>query len=179
MSDTTYTPAEYEWARRVVISQTEDPDFLGVGEMLEDDWKGLDEKTRDEVHERVHDLACSAKVTVSWPHEPPPDERQSVEATPTIREELAEAAHLVAPLYDACGWGWVDQETRELRVPAAADIALELINRLSDLGPNGYIDSGRLAVSLEPGDGEGNHRSLRILLEIADIEIGPETGGEA
>jgi hypothetical protein len=69
MSDTTYTPAEYEYARRYVISDTEDPDFGGVGEMFEDEWKGLTLAEFDARMRRVHDLACSATVTVSWPHE--------------------------------------------------------------------------------------------------------------
>lgn len=64
------TAEEYEWARRVVLSEVEDPDFMGVAEMLGDEWADLDEDAFDKRHRLVHDLACKATVTVSWPDEP-------------------------------------------------------------------------------------------------------------
>ena len=74
MTDTP-TPQEYEWARRVVLSACEDPDFMGVAEMLGDEWADLDEDAFDKRHLLVHDLACKATVTVSWPdeHKPHPE----------------------------------------------------------------------------------------------------------
>lgn len=67
------TPQEYEWAYRVVVNCTEDPDFMGVAEMLGDEWADLDEEAFDKRHRLVHDLACKATVTVSWPDEPAPE----------------------------------------------------------------------------------------------------------
>lgn len=55
------------FARQVIESAASDPDFMGVGERFEDEWAHLSSGEFDEVQERVHDLACSATVTVSWP----------------------------------------------------------------------------------------------------------------
>jgi len=58
-----------DFARRVVESCTEDIDFMGVGEQFENEWSGLPMEEFDDVQRRVHDLASSATVTVSWPDE--------------------------------------------------------------------------------------------------------------
>lgn len=69
--ETTYTPAEYEWARKVVLSHAEDVGFMSVGDQLGDEWGDLSEDEWDERQTRVHDLALSATVTVSWDDEVP------------------------------------------------------------------------------------------------------------
>ncbi|WP_433330079.1 hypothetical protein [Spirillospora sp. CA-294931] len=65
---TRYTEEELrEFARQVIESKTEDPDFIGVAEQFEEEWADLDEAALDEVHRKVYDLACAASVTVFWP----------------------------------------------------------------------------------------------------------------
>lgn len=66
-----YTAEEYAEARQVVSNATEDIDYMGVGEQFEDKWsgEGLTNDQWDARQKRVHDLAESATVTVSWPDE--------------------------------------------------------------------------------------------------------------
>lgn len=62
-----------DFARRVIESATEDPDFAGVAEQLGDEWDHLAEDEFDRVHRAVHDLARAATVSVTWPCEEPAD----------------------------------------------------------------------------------------------------------
>ncbi len=56
-------------ARRVVLSQTENIDYGGVGEHLGPEWLDIRELTDEQwdiVHNEIHNLALSATVTVTW-----------------------------------------------------------------------------------------------------------------
>ncbi|MFC5744766.1 hypothetical protein [Actinomadura rugatobispora] len=86
-----------DFARKVVLSCTEDIDYMGVGEKFGHNWAHLSEQEFDDVQSRVHDLATSSTVTVSWPGDQDADAevkrlRAEVEQL-TKRAEFAEAAH--------------------------------------------------------------------------------------
>lgn len=61
----------YQCARAVIECAAEDIDFVGVAEQHEDAWSHLAPEHERLIHLRVHDLATSATITVSWPDEPP------------------------------------------------------------------------------------------------------------
>lgn len=61
----------YACARAVIETATEDIDFMGVAEQHDDAWSHLAPEHEHLIHLRVHDLATSATVTVTWPDEPP------------------------------------------------------------------------------------------------------------
>lgn len=62
-------------ARQVVLSQLDDIDYMGVGEQFEDQWADLTPEEFEAVQRRVHDLATSATVTVTWPDEQDGDDQ--------------------------------------------------------------------------------------------------------
>lgn len=65
-----YTDEELKgFARKVIEADIENPDFMGVGEQFEDEWAHLDEDEFHQVQLDVHNLACAATVTVSFPGE--------------------------------------------------------------------------------------------------------------
>lgn len=63
-------------AKRIVIAETEDIDFLGIGEQIEgwhpDEVAAMGEEAFDKLHRRVDDLAGKAVVTVEIPDEATP-----------------------------------------------------------------------------------------------------------
>ena len=64
-----------DFARKVIEECASDPDYMGVGEQFEETWADLTPDEFDDVQSRVHDLACNAIVTVSWPDEQDGDDR--------------------------------------------------------------------------------------------------------
>jgi hypothetical protein len=77
----TYTDEQLrDFARKVIEVDVQDPDFMGVGEQFEDEWADLTQEEFDEVRSKVHSLACSAIVTVTFPGEPSERDRRSERA---------------------------------------------------------------------------------------------------
>ena len=66
----TYTDEQLrDFARKVIEVDVQDPDFIGVGEQFEEEWAHLSPDEFDEVRSKVHSLACSAVVDVTFPGE--------------------------------------------------------------------------------------------------------------
>jgi hypothetical protein len=63
------------WARKFIEECAADLDYMGVGEQFEDEWADLPEDEFGKVQRAVHDLACAATVTVSWPDSITEEER--------------------------------------------------------------------------------------------------------
>lgn len=55
-----------DFARQVIEHDASNPDFMGIAEQFEDEWTDLPADEFEQVHRRVHDLACSATITVTW-----------------------------------------------------------------------------------------------------------------
>ncbi|WP_141576081.1 hypothetical protein [Actinomadura sp. WMMA1423] len=66
-----------DWARKYVVEAASELDFVGVGEMFEEDWEpfDLDFDATQDLMRKVHDLACAATVTVTWPDSITEEER--------------------------------------------------------------------------------------------------------
>lgn len=91
-----------DFARKVVEVDTQDPDFIGVSEQFEEEWADLPQDEFEEVHSKVHSLACNAVVTVTFPGEPTGMQRlaERVRALPTVYMDGVEAVP-VGELYRA------------------------------------------------------------------------------
>lgn len=84
----------------------------------------------------------------------------------SLRQRIARAAELAAPIYAAHGWTW-RRNGEDRHVPTVGEIALEIERLYQEVASDGEpksLGTGRLYVAVDEDDG-----SISVEVELAEL----------